>query len=225
LAWGEDAADRIRVAFVSANWFSELGYGAARGRVFSEATDERPDAAPVAVLGYQFWQTRMGGDAEIVGKAIRLNSRTVTVIGVAAADFPDISVDSDVQAWLLARQTGHFLPGSDFEVSWDSDTDLYGRFQTGVSAAAAKASLRATMAELALRRQQTMPLLAGLLAGLAAASAAGMLMRGEPFYVDPIDVPVQIAVVVAFAVTAGAATLGPALRVARRDPLGAIRHE
>jgi FtsX-like permease family len=74
-------------------------------------------------------------------------------------------------------------------------------------------------------RQQTMPLVVGLLAGLAAASAAGMLMRGEPFYVDPIDVPVQVVVVIAFAVTAGAATLGPASRVARRDPLGAIRHE
>jgi ABC-type antimicrobial peptide transport system permease subunit len=74
-------------------------------------------------------------------------------------------------------------------------------------------------------RQQTMPLALGLLAGLAAAAAVGMLMRGEPFYVDPIDVPVQLAVVLAFAVTAGAATLGPALRVARRDLLSAIRHE
>jgi predicted permease len=152
LAWGNDAADQVSVAFVSANWFAELGYGAARGRVFSEGTDERPDAAPVAVLGYRFWQTRMGGDAEIVGKTIRLNNRPVTVIGVAAANFPDVTVDSNVQAWLLARQTGHFLPGSDFEASWDSHTDLYGRFQPGMSAAAAKESLRATMAELA--RQQ-----------------------------------------------------------------------
>jgi macrolide transport system ATP-binding/permease protein len=95
LAWGEDAADQIRVAFVSANWFAELGYGAARGRVFSEATDDRPDAAPVAVLGYRFWQARLGGDPEIVGKTIRLNNRPVTVIGVAAANFPDVTLDSD----------------------------------------------------------------------------------------------------------------------------------
>jgi ABC-type antimicrobial peptide transport system permease subunit len=74
-------------------------------------------------------------------------------------------------------------------------------------------------------RQQTTPLVLGLLVGLAAATAAGMLMRGDPFYVNPTDVPVQLAVIVAFGVTAGAATLGPALRVARRDPLSAIRHE
>ena len=149
LAWGDDAGDRIRVAFVSANWFPEFGYGAARGRLFSEATDERPDSAPVVVLGHEFWQTRMGGDAQIVGKTIRLNNRVATVIGVAAANFADVKFGSPMQAWLLARQTGHFLPGSDFEATWDSDTDLYGRFLPGVSAVAAKESLRATMAEMA----------------------------------------------------------------------------
>jgi hypothetical protein len=41
VVWGDDTTDRVPAAYVSANWFSELGYGAARGRVFLEAIDAR----------------------------------------------------------------------------------------------------------------------------------------------------------------------------------------
>src|SRR5687768_15356227 len=78
IVWDGDAAARIDAAFVSANWFSELGYDAVAGRVFSEA-DEAAGALPAVVVSHQFWRTRLGSNPEVVGATLRLNDRPVTV--------------------------------------------------------------------------------------------------------------------------------------------------
>ena len=72
---------------VTGNYFSMLGVGAALGRtvVASDATD--PGVTPVAVLGYDAWRSRFGGDSSIVGKTIRVRGRAMQVVGVAAAGF------------------------------------------------------------------------------------------------------------------------------------------
>ncbi|HZB25891.1 MAG TPA: hypothetical protein VE379_07155, partial [Vicinamibacterales bacterium] len=59
VVWDGDAGARIDAAFVSANWFRELGYDAAVGRVFS-AADDAPGAPPAVVVSHQFWRTRLG---------------------------------------------------------------------------------------------------------------------------------------------------------------------
>jgi predicted permease len=51
------------------------------GRVF-DASDERPGAPPVALLGYDIWTERFGADPNIVGRSIQLGSRFATVVGV-----------------------------------------------------------------------------------------------------------------------------------------------
>jgi predicted permease len=84
---------------VSGNYFSMLGVGAALGRtlVASDATD--PGAAPVAVLGYDAWRSRFGGDSSIVGTTIRVRGHAVQVVGVAAAGFAGLG-DVPVDFWL-----------------------------------------------------------------------------------------------------------------------------
>ena len=57
---GADAAEQVESSFVSANRFDELGYGRC-SCLFSDALDAEV-AAPEAVLGFRFWQTRPGGD-------------------------------------------------------------------------------------------------------------------------------------------------------------------
>jgi predicted permease len=63
------------------NLFPLLGVQPALGRTFREDED-RVDADHVAVLTWSFFQRRFGGDPSIVGKAVRLNSRPYTIIGV-----------------------------------------------------------------------------------------------------------------------------------------------
>jgi putative ABC transport system permease protein len=54
-----------------------------------EAADVREGAAPVVMLGYEFWQSRFAGDPSIVGRSVRIGSTPVArqVIGIAPAGF------------------------------------------------------------------------------------------------------------------------------------------
>ncbi len=71
---------------VTASTLATLGVGPAAGRLFN-SEDDLPGAAPVALVSHGFWQSRFGGDAGIVGRSIRLDGVTHTVIGVMPSDF------------------------------------------------------------------------------------------------------------------------------------------
>ena len=77
---------RVFVDVVTANYFSTFGAPLARGREFTEA-EERPGAdLPVAILSYTAWQ-RLGGTDDALGRTVRLNGRSYTIVGVAAKGF------------------------------------------------------------------------------------------------------------------------------------------
>jgi hypothetical protein len=63
-------AERVAGDLVSGNYFQMLGVDAHIGRLITPADDH-----PVAVLSFEFWKRRFGGDAGIVGKDVRLNDR------------------------------------------------------------------------------------------------------------------------------------------------------
>lgn len=152
IVWEGDRANKVDVAFVSANWFSELGYDAALGRMFAESIDERGDAAPVVIVSHQFWQTRLGSDRRIVGSTLRVNDRVATVIGVAPPFFPDLDLQNP-QMWLPIHQIDYFEPGNAFKEAWGANnTELYARLRPGVSPAAATDALRGQLAALARMR-------------------------------------------------------------------------
>jgi predicted permease len=148
VVWGDDPNDRLDALYVSANWFAELGYGAARGRVFMEAVDERPDADPVIVVSDEFWRTRLQSEP-VAGRTVRVNDRLATVVGVAPRGFPGLRLD-DTQVWLLIHQVDYFNAGTAFKADWGAhNTQLYGRLKSGVSPLAAQEGLRGTIRELA----------------------------------------------------------------------------
>jgi len=78
---------------VSGNYFSVLGVKPAAGRLFTEA-DNQPGQR-VAVLAYEYWQRRFGGDAGVVGRTID----KYQVIGVAAPGFRGIDLDRRTDQW------------------------------------------------------------------------------------------------------------------------------
>lgn len=152
IVWEDEAGDRVEASYVSANWFTELGYGPHAGRLFLEAVDDRTDAPPVVVVSYDFWRTRMGSDATAVGRTVRINDRVATIVGVAPAGFPDLDLRNP-RVWLLIQQVDHFDPGSTFKEAWkDNNTNMYARLEPGVSAAAAADGVKSSMASLAQAR-------------------------------------------------------------------------
>ena len=80
---------RVNVAWgcrVSANFFSVLGAVPAQGRLFS-VDEEQPGSDQSVIVSNRLWQSRFAGDAQFLGKSIRLNGRNYTVAGIMPADF------------------------------------------------------------------------------------------------------------------------------------------
>jgi predicted permease len=72
---------------VSENYFSFLGVGALRGRVFEAADAAALGSSPGVMISENYWQKKFGGDASIVGKPVRLNGAAFTIIGVTPHNF------------------------------------------------------------------------------------------------------------------------------------------
>ena len=83
---GGDRAERVRGADVTANFFDLLGARAATGRFFA-AGEDAPGAPRVAVISEAIWRERFQSDPAVEGRAIRLDGRDHTIVGVVPSDF------------------------------------------------------------------------------------------------------------------------------------------
>jgi putative ABC transport system permease protein len=78
---GDEEAVRIDVGLVTGNYFEVMGLSPVLGRL-TNPDDDGPGVPPVMVLTHEFWIKHFGGDSSVVGKQVRLDGRSVTVIGV-----------------------------------------------------------------------------------------------------------------------------------------------
>jgi len=149
----EGAERSPSTCFVTANFFDELGARPRHGRLF-RVGDERPDAPPAVVLGHGFWASHFGSDPSVVGTSVRLNGKAVTIIGVAAREFPGLGADPPA-FWALLEHHGYFVHGSqmltDFSGQQNSGVNMWGRLGPERSPQMAEDELAALAAE--LRRQ------------------------------------------------------------------------
>ena len=84
----DETGDPIRVDAVetSENLFNLLGVQPAMGRSFTVHPDLfGPEHE--AIISHRLWQTRFGGDPAVIGRAIRLNGFTYTVVGIMPQGF------------------------------------------------------------------------------------------------------------------------------------------
>src|SRR5262249_27248463 len=104
-----DAAERVSGEMVSGDYFRLLGVRPHLGRLLTQDDNRIPGGHPLVVLSYGYWQRRFGGDAQVVGKSIRVNAHPMTIVGVTPAEFtgleigisPDIRVPIVMQAEML----------------------------------------------------------------------------------------------------------------------------
>ncbi|HEU4617122.1 MAG TPA: ABC transporter permease [Gammaproteobacteria bacterium] len=87
-------------ALVSGSYFSVLGLRAALGRLIGPEDEPAIGEAAVAVLGFEHWRTRFGADPGIVGRTIRVNGRSLTVVGVAPEGFAGTTVGRRAQVFV-----------------------------------------------------------------------------------------------------------------------------
>ena len=83
---GDGEPIRVGVGFVTANLFDVLGVRPIIGRAIAVQEDV-PNGAQVVVLGYPIWQSRYGGDPNVVGRTVMINDVPAQVIGVMPEGF------------------------------------------------------------------------------------------------------------------------------------------
>src|SRR5437016_104262 len=78
---GTGEPDEVWAVPVTTNLFSVLGVNTIRGRTFAE------NETQAVVLSYQYWESHFSSDPNVIGKALALDGKSYTVLGVAPADF------------------------------------------------------------------------------------------------------------------------------------------
>src|SRR5438552_13956330 len=78
---GTGEPDEVCAVPVTASLFSVLGVNTIRGRTFAE------NETQAVVLSYQYWESHFSSDPNVIGKALALDGKSYTVLGVAPADF------------------------------------------------------------------------------------------------------------------------------------------
>jgi predicted permease len=141
---GTGEPERLRGNYVSMNTFDVMGVRPLIGRA-TLPDDAKPDATPIAVLSYNFWQRRFGGDRNILGQQLHLNGTIRTVVGVMPPRF--LWRGADVYVPIVFRR-GETID----EVRI---VHVMGRLRPGVTAAQAEASLRPIIQDIRSRRPQS----------------------------------------------------------------------
>ena len=83
---GEEKAERFDGSWITANTFDIIGVRPMLGRNF-RAGEDSPSGEKVAILAYSTWRERYSGDANIIGKHIRVNGVPYSVVGVMPEGF------------------------------------------------------------------------------------------------------------------------------------------
>ena len=83
---GAGPAERVVAGAVTAEFFPLLGVQPALGRNFTREEDT-PNGPKAAILGHGVWQSRFGGDPDVLGRTITLNEQSYAVVGILPARF------------------------------------------------------------------------------------------------------------------------------------------
>jgi predicted permease len=130
----DEGAVRIPTGLVTGNYFEVMGLVPVLGRL-TQPQDDGPGVPPVMVLTHDGWKRRFGGDSSIVGRQLRLDGKSVTVIGVVqpAPFFP-----GRVEALLNMVVSEHHLSSFMVEGRTHRMTEMVARLGPGASLAQAR---------------------------------------------------------------------------------------
>src|SRR5690348_10395584 len=153
---GVSEPEGIQAAVTSVNYFSLLGVRPALGRDFTKA-DDQGRIGYVALISYDLWQRRFGGERSVIGRTVRLDDDPITIIGVMPRGFrhPVESGASPVELWApisLDNPDTTFINTRGARVF-----DLIGRLAPGATVEQLQAQLVALTGRLASRYPTAYP--------------------------------------------------------------------
>ncbi len=158
---GGPGPEKIQGSKVSKNFFGMLGVAPLLGRTFSPPKSQPGDNS--VVLSYGFWQRRFGANKGVLGRTLRLDNQSATVIGVMPPGFQ--FPDKTTELWMLLTADSRWPLFQQFRIA-DAFCAL-GRLKPGVSVEQATAEMR---------------IISGRLASQYPATDAGLGVRVVPLF-------------------------------------------
>ena len=157
-AAGSHGPVSISGAFVSGDFFRVLRTTPLRGR-FLSPEDDRPAAAPVAVVTEYFWRTHLDGRDDAIGRPVLLGGTSFTVIGVAPPRFhgmqpldPGQDDSNGVQAWMPLALAPQWPTRPSLDTGW---LTVVGRVKAGLTTTDVERQLTVSAARIAASQPTT----------------------------------------------------------------------
>src|SRR5881392_143263 len=121
---------------VTSNYFDVLGVQPIRGRNF---LPEEEESADVAMVTENFWQKRMGGDANVIGRSITLDGVPHTIVGVVPK-LPFSWTGPNTEIWTTKP---YVVPGISYErvMRGSGFLRVIGRLKPGMTIDQARAAM------------------------------------------------------------------------------------
>jgi predicted permease len=127
----------VRAGVVDGSYFDVMGLHSVMGRLLGPA-DDGASAAGAAVLTYRFWTTALHSDPSVLGKTVRLGSRTATVVGVLE---PCVPYPAETEIIANVVTSPHHLSATMVQGRVHRMTELFGRLAPGATLEQARAEL------------------------------------------------------------------------------------
>lgn len=134
----------VRAGVVGGSYFDVMGLYPVLGRLLGPR-DDGPNAAGAVVLTYRFWTTVLNRDPSVIGKAIRLGTRSATVVGVLE---PSVPYPAETEIIANVVTSPHHLSATMVTGRVHRMTELFGRLAPGADLESARAELRTVYARM-----------------------------------------------------------------------------
>jgi len=129
---------QVRAGVVDGGYFDVMGLRPVLGRLLN-AGDDGPSAAGAAVLTYRFWSTGLGADPTVIGKTIRLGTRSAVIVGVLE---PSVPYPAETELIANVVTSPHHLSATMVTGRTHRMTEVFGRLAPGADVNAVRTELR-----------------------------------------------------------------------------------
>lgn len=134
----------VRSGVVGGSYFEVMGLHPVLGRLLGP-NDDGPNAAGAAVLTYRFWTTAFKRDPSVLGRTVRLGTRSATIVGVLE---PSVPYPAETEIIANVVTSPHHLSATMVDGRVHRMTELFGRLAPGATLESARAELRVAYASM-----------------------------------------------------------------------------
>jgi predicted permease len=129
----------VRAGVVGGSYFAVMGLHPVLGRLL-DMRDDGPSAAGAAVLTYRFWTAGLKSDPTVLGRTVRLGTRSATIVGVLQ---PSVPYPAETELFANVVTSPHHLSATMVTGRVHRMTELFARLAPGATLDSARAELRA----------------------------------------------------------------------------------